>query len=354
MTIDELARIATSEFLNQMASGWIAEPNLVIHASRAAEFPFLEKGANNNGLFFELTVSSNPDSGIPQNLVLKAANNVAGTAEREMLFYKLLAEQGQIAEIPRCFGTHWLEESDMGLLLLEKISVNAIEYNGPVEVHVPHYRTAARTLAALHARWWNHPRLGDGDFTLHWTDDLLTSATAWANAGLASLVESHPGSLSDLDIATIADVIVVVSELLAERAESRRNLCVNHGDAALWNFVMDEDDASVSKLVDFQLWCVNPPAWDVGYMIYLLWPTEFRRRHGEGIIRAYLDELSLRGVRYGEADLYEDLRICILGLVTLNLANYNLGIWPYERVKERLSWIMAAFHELGCDKFTRR
>ena len=353
MTIDELARLATSEFLNRMASEWVADPNLVIHAARAAKFPFLDKGASNNGLFLELTVSSNPTSGIPQNLVLKAATNVAGTAEREILFYKLLAERGQIPEVPRCFGTHWLEDSDMGLLLLENPAVNAIVYNGPIEKHLPHYRTAARTLAALHAQWWNHPKLGEGNFAVHWTDDLLTSATAWANVGLATLAASHLGSVSDPGTAIINEIIAIVPELLAARVEGRQNLCVNHGDAALWNFVIDEDNPSISKIVDFQLWCVNPPAWDMGYMIYLLWPTEFRRRFGRDIIQTYLDELGHRGVQYSKEDFYEDLRICIIGLITLNLANFNLGIWQHEQVRERLSWIMYAYHELGCEKLLR-
>ncbi len=352
MTLDEIALQVTTEALNEIMLKWHADaPPVSLLESRVARFPFLENGASNNAFFLELTVSSTPKGAIPNTIVLKAGKNISGTAERELRFYKLLAERGQIPQIAQCYGTRWLEGADCGLLLLEKDIADEIVYQGPVEQHLEHYKTAARVLAELHAHWWDHPDIGTGIFKPHWTDELLSSAVGWAKTGLARFVGY--GRVSSTERQSITEILSITQPLLVARAGRKQHLCVNHGDAALWNFVMDKLDPSIVKLIDFQMWCVNPPAWDIGYMIFLLWPTEFRARFGSEIIESYLNELEARGVPYGEAEFFEDLRICIVGLITLNMANYNLGLWPYEQVKERLSWILEAYHELDCSRFIR-
>ena len=228
------------------------------------------------------------------------------------------------------------------------MAAEAIVYEGPSELHLGQYKSAVRVLAELHAHWWNYREIGSGAFAPHWTNQLLSAAVDWAKAGLSDFIES--GNLSGHEVETVEHALSIAQPLLVERAANQKNLCVNHGDSALWNFVMDKHDSSIVKLVDFQTWCVNPPAWDIGYMMYLLWPTEFRARFGGEILRAYFDQLEDQGVAYDERDFFEDLRICIVGLITMNLANYNLGIWQEDQVRERLTWILAAYHELDCDK----
>jgi hypothetical protein len=117
---------------------------------------------------------------------------------------------------------------------------------------------------------------------------------------------------------------------------------------------MDSNNESLVKMVDFQLWCVNPPAWDVAYMIILLWPTKFRRCFGDEMIVAYLDELGLRGISYTKEELSEDIQVCIVGLTTLILVYYSLGIWHQDVASDRLEWLMLAFDEYGCDDLFNR
>jgi hypothetical protein len=352
MKIEELISLVTTEFLNEIIRESHRDTTLTLLNSKPAQFPYLEKGSSNNALFLELTVTSHPEEHIPKQLVLKAANNTAGTAEREILFFRLLAEQSPIMQVVRCYGTKWLEDEGIGLLLLERVGDDPIAYEGPNEAHLPRYKIAIRGLANLHALWWNDPRIGTGDLTTHWTPELVASSVSLAEDGLRTLAQTDAGRI--LPVATVEKILSITSHVLVAHAQGNRPNCLNHGDAALWNFVMDSKNESLVKMVDFQLWCVNPPAWDVAYMIVLLWPTEFRRRFGDEMITAYLDELRLRGISYTRRELSEDIRVCIVGLITLVLAYYNLGIWHYDVTTDRLGGLMLAFDEYGCDQLFDR
>ena len=352
MKIEELISLVTTDFLNEIIRESHSGTTLTLLKSKPAQFPYLEEGASNNALFLELTVTSHPEGHIPRQLVLKAATNTAGTAEREILFFKLLAEQSPIMQVVWCYGTKWLEDEGTGLLLLERVGGDAIAYEGPIEAHLPRYKIAIRGLANLHTLWWNRSRIGTGDLAAHWTPELVTSSVSLAEDGLRTLAQTDAGGI--LPVAAVEKILSITSAVLIAHAQGDRPNCLNHGDAALWNFVMDAENESLVKMVDFQLWCVNPPAWDVAYMIVLLWPTEFRRRFGDEMIASYLDELRLSGISYTSRELFEDIQVCIVGLITLVLAYYNLGIWHHDVVADRLGWLMLAFDEYGCERLFDR
>jgi len=351
MRIEQLADLVTAGLLNEMIGHHFKfdEPIIKSVESRPANFPFLVNGASNNALFLELSVISNSCEIIPGELVLKAGNNTGGTAEREMLFFKLMAKTAPMPQLIRCFGSKWLPEEETGLLLLENSSGNTIIYEGPAEPDLPQYKSAIRGLAELHARWWNHPKLGSGDLVYHWTDDFLAAAIALAEAGFQDLVGHSPELCSATQRELIERVLSELQPLLRKHIESGVPMSISHGDAALWNFVMDKNNLTPAQLVDFQAWCVNPPAWDVGYMIYLLWPPEFRLKFGGEMISTYLEALKAKRIGYSERELMDDLRFCIAGLIGLVLANYQLGIWREEDVNDRLQWLLYAFDQHNCE-----
>jgi aminoglycoside phosphotransferase (APT) family kinase protein len=348
MKIENLVSLVTTDFLNNIIRDTDRGITLTLLNSKPAEFPYLDGGSSNNALFLELTVKSHPEETLPTQLVLKAANNTAGTAEREILFFNLLAEQAPIAQIVQCYGTKWMEDEGVGLLLLERVGGDAIAYDGPVEAHLPRYKHAIRGLATLHALWWNHSRIGAGDFAEHWTPELVSRSVSLAEDGLRTLTRTVTGRT--LPVADVEKILSITGQVLVAHAQGNRPKCLNHGDAALWNFVMDSNNETLVKMVDFQLWCISPPAWDVAYMIVLLWPTEFRIRFGDEMIDAYLDELRVLGISYDQEELHEDIRVCIVGLITLVLSYYNLGIWHQDVASDRLAWLMLAFDEYGCDR----
>ena len=70
--------------------------------------------------------------------------------------------------------------------------------------------------------------------------------------GSKELIENSPESWSIAQRGIIQRVIKNLQPLLLKRAQSRKPMCLNHGDAALWNFVLDKNVAIPAKVVDFQ------------------------------------------------------------------------------------------------------
>ena len=344
VNIQELQVLTTTDLLNSMLS---QSPSVQIELleSRPAEFPFLKDGASNNALFLELRVKPTPADALPERLVLKAGTNIGGSTEREIAFFRLAAERGGVPGVVACFGQKMLNHHDLGLMLLEHVPADAIAYAGPEEAHLQHYSEAVRILATLHAMWWEDPSLGSGELMPQWTSDLFNSAIPLAKAGVQQLLKSNSGAISHGDLALLRSVLSRAAPLMEARAASGP-LCVTHGDSALWNFVMDRNKPTLTTLVDLQMWNVNPPAWDLAYMMHLLWPTNFRRQHGDELVETYLIALEAQGVNYGSKEFEHDLRISIIGLFIQVLAFYQLGIWNDAETYERIKRLLLSFDEL--------
>lgn len=337
MNIDELIALTDPALIDAMLyqAGLGERGGVRSVGAQVARFPFLNNGASNNALFLELAVEyENGGATLPESLVLKAGNNVAGTAEREIAFYSHL-DSDAVPGALRCYGSRFLQNQDVGLLLLEHAGAG-ITFEGPEPGDLGLYQGAVQTLADLHAWRWDHPGLGSGDFAVSWNEPFVEAAMGMARDSLSELGEP--------DLARLAGAALEgLSASLVSRARSGP-LCVTHGDAALWNFVMAPGQPV--RMLDFQMWGVNPPAWDLGYMLVLLWPAELRRAHGDKLIDAYLARLAEHGIHYG-SQLRADLPLISRGLVALGLANLNAGIWEREVVVERLAWTLAACDEFG-------
>lgn len=304
--------------------------------ARPATFSFLSGGASNNALFLDLSIGYAGLTGLPDRLVLKAGRNVQGTARREAQFFAHV-DPSAVPGVIRCYGRQWLADQDFGLLLLENAG-EGLSYQGPDESHLHLYADALRVLANLHAWRWNDAALGSGDFVTDWDEAFIAFALDQAASALTALGDSNPVR------ADCADALDGLGPRLLARVGARP-LCVTHGDAALWNFVMDASGERPVRLLDFQLWGVHPPAWDVAYMLYALWPTALRRAHVPGLLDVYLAQLETHGIDYGR-DLERDLGLMVPGMIELTLANLALGLWPEERVRERLEWLADACEDV--------
>ena len=344
MDINRLIEITGKELLDEMIGLRLGFdlPVVISVTAKPAELHFLKDGKSNNALFLELDIELQPDAVdvVPGQLVLKAGWNKFGTAAREMQFFKKFAEQNDLPGVVKCFGTKWLQ----------KISGDLTAYYRPDEDHLRQYKGAMKVLANLHARWWNHSDLGRGELAYQWTEESLTPIIGIANDAFVEKIEACPLQWSSSEITTISSVLSNLQPLLLLHVKAGGPMCVGHGDAALWNFLIDRDEAKPPRLVDFQLWSVFPPAWDIAYMIVLLWPKEFREAHGDKMITVYRQTLAAVGISYSTKEFLTDLRVCIVALVALVLVNWRLGFWAEDESKERLRGVLVAFQQYDCNR----
>jgi hypothetical protein len=94
------------------------------------------------------------------------------------------------------------------------------------------------------------------------------------------------------------------------------------------------------------MWHVTAPAFDLAYMMHELWPTDFRLKHGDKLVEAYLAALAAQGVMYAPEDFESDLRLSIVGLFVRVLAYYQNGIRSESEALERIGRLLLSFGEL--------
>ncbi|MFT4799431.1 MAG: hypothetical protein ACJAYE_003627 [Candidatus Azotimanducaceae bacterium] len=345
--VENLLRFATADSLNSMIEQHYktTRPTISTVSAGLAQMPYLEDGASRNAWHIDIEVTSAEDAeiAVPRHLMLKVGRDTAGQARQEILFYELARDAG--LPIAQCYGTAWLEDKNLALVLMEKVPADFF-YQGANAQHLVHYEQALRSLARLHAWHWNHPSIGTGRFEYQWNHEFLDSIIVLIEAGFAKIKMSN--HLVDLAaIEKIGEVIKQLPSLCLARVRNGGPMCINHGDAGLWNFMFREGLSATVKMLDFPQWCVNPPAWDLMYMTALDWPTEFRRAHQGALFDAYNETLISLGIVYPPEIFDRDIKLCALGMTGVALVSLATGVRSIDEAAEEVSRLMAVFDDYG-------
>jgi aminoglycoside phosphotransferase (APT) family kinase protein len=190
------------------------------------------------------------------------------------------------------------EASETSNLILEDLSRR---YETPAWPLPPQYsqcEAAVRLLARVHAATWGVDRQLQESSpvvpTNNWWKDRVTLATTSLRPFLEFLGDRITASRK---------------ALLLKIAQSGQALwpfmngakTILHGEAHFWNFLYsDHDDDAPVKLVDWNLWDVGSPAFDLAYMMGIHWSPARRGRLEERLLHSYHEMLVDRGVVYYE------------------------------------------------------
>ena len=162
------------------------------------------------------------------------------------------------------------------------------------EVALAHARAIMRTLAGLHASFWESPRFS-GD--LRWARPFTRRAgfplLAWSfrrarSTLLASSALELPGAVRQM-----AELVNSNDRALYEMWE-KEPLTLLHGDCHVGNTYRLPDGRA--GLLDWQVAFRGPPIREISYFIAGALTTELRRQHEQSLVRLYLESLRERGV----------------------------------------------------------
>ena len=239
--------------------------------------------------------------------------------EREVRAYGELNAPGTLP-MPRCFFAT-RDPDDAFVLLLEDLGRRDAgdQLAGCDQARA---ETVIRTIARVHARWWNATALDDELTWLPLTTVGLDHARPVQGAFARSWEMARPGLTAPPGFARIADRAVEhYPDLLAEAASPP--LTVIHGDYRLDNMFFDRvDDRPRVTVIDWQFTARCRGAYDVAYFIGLDFDGDDRRLHEDELLSAYLDALRTAGVTdYDAAALRRDYA---LGL-RLAFATFVIG-----------------------------
>jgi hypothetical protein len=252
------------------------------------------------------------DAGLPRRMFLKsflvdpaaAGVELAPTSmfQCEVNFYLTMRPDLEL-ETPQVYGCELDPETGQFVVVMEDLLAKGARFGIATRPYSSNeVREVLDTVAALHARYWNSPRL-ESEFTWLETHLVGPNADYFRDLGTKHLIQEY--ALSPYKTAIFDPVGYAPDRLwsaywrLQEINESQRPT-VLHGDVHVGNtYVLPLGGGG---LLDWQLMRSGCWAHDVTYLIVTALDPEDRCRHERQLIAHYLAALARKGIAPPDPD----------------------------------------------------
>lgn len=211
---------------------------------------------------------------------------------REVGFYRELAAATPIPS-PRCFFAQHDPETQDTVLILEDVSARGAQLDQIEGCGLDDAEPALRTLARMHAAWWEHPHLAATPWLLRLRDDPYPGAVQMAYDGGWPVVKEHLADLLSPEVRTMGDAYSAHIPEAFERL-SDGPLTLAHADWRLDNLFFTGVDSAPVIAVDWQLVDRSVGPRDVAYLVTQSCNLSTTAEY-TGALDVYLDELAAAG-----------------------------------------------------------
>jgi hypothetical protein len=316
-----------------------------------------ERVFSHNAISAQLRLAYSDDAGkgqAPERLFVKIARPDAPWNEVEYSFYVVVAAAMRAGRpqamwaFPRCYDAAHDPESRQAFLLLEDLSLTHEAADAPLPPAPEQAGMAVDSLAAIHAFWWEHQRLGQ-DIGRRHTAESLDEMIAWA-AGNYGAWKAQMGDRLPAERAALLDsVFAGWPERRRERLIQGKGITLVHRDTHPLNFLYPRDGIDGgARIVDWQSWRVDTGTDDLAYMMACHWYPDYRARWERPLVARYQRALAENGVGdYSWDACWYDYRASVIRCLF-----FLLGSWHPQRAAsmwwERLEKGLLAFTDLGC------
>lgn len=271
---------------------------------------------------------------------------------REVAFYTQVAPHTPALPSLRCYAAAHDRDSGDWHLVLEDVSATHTQSEWPLLPAEHACEGAMDALAALHAAWWDRPRLQEWDPIP--AADERQARIRRTQEEVVAFVDYLGDRLSLARRRTYEDALAMLPRLWRWVTRERARTLV-HGDAHLWNVLFPREAGhGPVYLCDWQNWHAGIPAQDPAYQMVLDWDAERRARLEVPLLRRYHNRLLALGIAgYTWEDCWTDYRLAIVNLLFTPAWRWRNGTearywWPH------LHHALAAFDDLDCADLIRR
>ena len=231
--------------------------------------------------------------------------------ENEVRFYRELAAETPV-RTPHCYFVHFDPVTRDCVLLLEDLSEAQL---ADQLVGCPPDQAArvVRDMAAMHAFWWEHPRLAGLPWLHRLCDPLYTEGTPRMYQRNAPRSLERLGAMVPPWFAALSPTFGHATSLLLRRLDGLPQTLA-HGDLRLDNLIFgDGVRTPLLTMLDWQVVLRGPGIYDLGYFLSQSLSIEDRRAHEADLLALYHDHLRQRGVQHcAREDLYQTYRMVSL------------------------------------------
>lgn len=296
-------------------------------------------------------------SDLPRRVVVKIAQTVLAAQplyDNEVAFYQRLRPELTI-EAPLVFAGAFDAASGTLALIMEDLRVRGVCFPNvtvPVELHS--IRDLLDTLARLHARFWQSPRLS-GDLSwvqthVHGPLHDMFHKPDMVPAAIANQVQSEQFKREMVQRLGLTVDQLYRGFVAVQTHQSRLPQTILHGDTHIGNTYLLPDGRG--GLLDWQLFVRGYCMHDVGYLIATGLAIEDRRRHEHDLLDHYRDRLQAHGVADAPSrdEIWTEYRRAAvwnvyIGWLTTPVVNYGWDICVMAHLR-----VMTAFEDLETAK----
>lgn len=214
----------------------------------------------------------------------------------EVRFYRSIRPRLSI-EAPACFGSVFDEAHRSFGVLMEDLTLRGARFpNAMTEVTLEEMQGLVRTLAALHARYWESPSL---QTELRWLATPVSGGMAPVFRAMGLDLIRNQVETNAYKAALIEPLGRTVDQLWEALWKAQDILCSGpqtllHGDPHIANTYLLP--GAPGGFLDWQLMVKGRWAHDFTYLTITGLSPEQRRRHERDLLALYLDELGRVGV----------------------------------------------------------
>ncbi len=248
----------------------------------------------------EVDYAPGAPAGLPTQLVVKLARGVdeimAPFYRNEVAFYGRLRPELDL-EVPQTLGGHFNPETKRFAILLEDLSVRGARFpNALVPVTLDEVRSILDSHAALHAQYWDSPRLkGDLDWIgTHTTGVIAEMQNIGATPFIQYEIDNQKFKTELVGALGSSGPELHAGMLALHRHHQTLPQTVLHGDSHIGNTYLTPQGKG--GLLDWQLMVRGHHTHDVNYLITTALTIEQRRNHERELFAYYLDRLAAGGV----------------------------------------------------------
>ena len=260
-----------------------------------------DDGSSNRRRIFLDYNTAGREAGLPASVFCKAAEGlgnrivlgVSGTAQAEANFYNLVRDRLTI-DTPRAYYAGFDPQTFAYIIVMEDMAETCLFFDERTELDWNQAAAQVRTLADLHAHFYDSPELGTVTLPFKrwpdWWADMMTGAPRYP--------EFCDRAFGDAES-------VIPARLFRRRAEvwpaTQRSVARHHAlpqtlihsDVHLKNWFIRPDGGM--GLSDWQLATIGHWSRDYAFATTTTLTIEQRRRWGDELLRLYLDRLVERG-----------------------------------------------------------
>ena len=228
-------------------------------------------------------------SPIEDNSVLEIAQ-INGIYEREIEFYRTMADSSVAVGIPHCYYTDYDANSGDFLLILEDLS-SLTPGNHHTSRPIHEIKDVFRAYGRIHHAFSSIPKLRQSIFVAK------PGNSRFIRRQMQQLLNPMTEKLKQYMGSTTRDRILqqlTHFEKLYEYSKQAPHATLTHGDAHQAN-IMFAENGGEPVVIDWQLARFGIGMEDIARFLLLSTEPEFRRDHANELIEAYSDELSAVG-----------------------------------------------------------